>query len=84
MKINTKVTEFAKGFVEGFVDSPTDATTHIAAGTTAVKSVMNKDDSLKDTFNKVAATYLWCGIVDGAYTGLYKIMPKKLTDAESD
>ena len=84
MKNKTKVTEFAKGFVEGFVDSPSDASTHITAGATAIGSVLNKDDSLKDTFNKVAAAYLWCGIFDGAYTGLEKIMPKNITDVESD
>lgn len=85
MKINTKVTEFAKGFAEGFVNSPKDPMTHITAGIAAVNSVADKDyNSLKDTFNEVAAAYLWCGIVDGAYTGLEKIMPKNITDVESD
>lgn len=83
MKNKTKVTEFVKGFVDGFVDSPTNSSTHIAAGITAVKSTLIEHDTVQETFNNVAATYLWCAVVDGAYTGLEKILPEKVTNVES-
>lgn len=77
MKINTKVVSFAKGFAEGFVNSPKDPMSHIAAGVTAVNSVTNKDDGLKDTFSKVATTYLWNGIIDGVSTGISNLASNK-------
>lgn len=77
MKINTKVTVLAKGFAEGFVNSPKDPMTHISAGVAAVNSVADKDDDIKDTFNKVASAYLWCGIIDGVSTAAQNLMLHK-------
>lgn len=77
MKINTKVGSFAKGFTEGFVTSPKNPMNHITAGITAAHSVMNKDDSLKDTFSKVASTYLWNGIIDGVTEGINNLTTNK-------
>jgi len=77
MKINTKVTVLAKGFAEGFVNSPKDPMTHITAGIAAINSVADKDDDIKDTFNKVAAAYLWSGIIDGVSTAAQNLMLHK-------
>ena len=78
MKIDTRVITFAKGFSEGFVNAPLDdRMLHIAAGVTAASSLINRDDSLKDTFSKVACAYLWGGIIDGTLEGINSLIPNE-------
>lgn len=73
MKINTKVSSFAKGFVEGFVSSSKDPMTHILVGAVVASDVVNNGVNVKRTFGSAANGYLWIAILDGVVEGFCNI-----------